>query len=267
MEQIPEINVYFILLTFAVSFAACFFSSLSGGGAGLILLPVLLFTGLPFINALASHKLAVGFIGIGSTTRYAQEKLIDWKVFWWTAIIGLPFVVFGTRFAASIPEEIMKPLVGGVILGMVAVSLLKKQISKKFDPKKLSKKVLLIGTLLFVPAAFYSGWISAGSGVFTTFIYLWLLKYDQLHATAMTLAANGIFWNGVGAAAHIFMGHVVWSLAPGLILGAILGSYYGASVGIKKGNKFLRFMFLGTAGITGTLLLLPTILKYIAGTA
>ncbi|TVQ93328.1 MAG: hypothetical protein EA400_02735 [Chromatiaceae bacterium] len=51
-----------ILLTFAASFAACFFSSLSGGGAELILLPGLLFAGLPFINVLASHKLAVGFI-------------------------------------------------------------------------------------------------------------------------------------------------------------------------------------------------------------
>ncbi|MEN8220542.1 MAG: hypothetical protein ABFS56_30170 [Pseudomonadota bacterium] len=59
-----------------------------------------------------------------------------------------------------------------------------------------------------------------------------MLRYDQLHATA----------NGVGAIAHILLGHVIWSLAPGLIL--------GASVGIKKGNKFLRFMFLGTAALT-----------------
>jgi hypothetical protein len=50
----------------------------------------------------------------------------------------------------------------------------------------------------------------------------------------MTLAANGIFWNGVGAIAHVFMGHVIWPLAPGLILGALLGSYLGASFGIKR---------------------------------
>lgn len=263
MEQLPEINVYFIVLTFIASFAACFFSSLSGGGAGLILLPVLLFTGLPFINALASHKLAVGFIGVGSTTRYIRENLIDWKVFWWTALVGLPFVVWGTRFAASIPGEVMKPVVGGVILGMVVISWLKKPNPGIFKPHLLSKKIFLIGTLLFVPAAFYSGWISAGSGVFTTFTYLWLLRYDQLHATAMTLSANGIFWNGVGAVAHILLGHVIWPLAPGLILGAILGSYYGASVGIKKGNPFLRKMFLGTAAFTGAILLIPTILDYI----
>jgi uncharacterized membrane protein YfcA len=43
----------------------------------------------------------------------------------------------------------------------------------------------------------------------------------------------------------------------GLILGALLGSYAGASVGIKRGNRFLRMMFLGTAAVTGVILLYP----------
>jgi uncharacterized membrane protein YfcA len=259
MESLPEISLYFVLVTFAASFAACFFSSLSGGGAGLILLPVLLFTGLPFINALASHKLAVGFIGIGATARFVRERLIDWRVFWWTAIVGLPLVVLGTRFAAAMPGAVMKPLVGGVIIAMVLISLIPKKTKAELGPALLNSRLLITGSLLFVPAAFYSGWISAGSGVFTTFIYLWLLRYDQLHATAMTLSANGIFWNGVGAIAHILMGHVIWPLAPGLILGAVLGSYLGASVGIRKGNRFLRIMFLGTATVTGVILLFPAV--------
>jgi uncharacterized protein len=257
MDPGSDLNLGLVLLTFGASFAACFFSSLAGGGAGLILLPVLLFTGLPFINALASHKLAVGFIGIGSTIRYVREGLIDWRVFWWTALVGMPFVVLGTRFAAAVPGEVMEPLIGGVIIAMVLISLVKKAAPKALAPVRLSPRLLLIGSLLLVPAAFYSGWISAGSGVFTTFLYLWLLRYDQLHATAMTLSANGIFWNGVGAIAHVIMGHVIWPLAPGLILGALLGSYAGASFGIRRGNRFLRILFLGTAAVTGALLLYP----------
>lgn len=261
MENVQDAGLVMILVTFAASFAACFFSSLSGGGAGLILLPVLLFTGLPFINALASHKLAVGFIGIGSSIRYLREGLIDWRVFWWTALVGLPFVILGTRFAAAVPGEVMRPLVGGVILAMVGISLIKKAVPGVFAPRRLSPRVLLMGSLLLAPAAFYSGWISAGSGVFTTFIYLWLLRYDQLHATSMTLAANGIFWNGAGAVAHVTMGHVIWPLAPGLVIGALLGSYFGASFGIKRGNRFLRMMFLGTAAVTGIILLYPWIVE------
>jgi hypothetical protein len=166
-------------------------------------------------------------------------------------------VVLGTRFAAAVPGEVMRPLVGGMIVAMVLISLVRKAAPGVFEPERLSPRLLLIGSIALAPAAFYSGWISAGAGVFTTFIYLWLLRYDQLHATVMTLSANGIFWNGVGAVAHVAMGHVIWPLAPGLILGALLGSYAGASVGIKRGNRFLRMMFLATAAVTGAILLYP----------
>ncbi|WP_246564042.1 hypothetical protein [Leptothoe spongobia] len=45
MEIIPDISPGFMTASFLASFAACFFSSLAGGGAGLILLPILLLLG------------------------------------------------------------------------------------------------------------------------------------------------------------------------------------------------------------------------------
>ena len=255
MEAIPEISIGFVAISFAASFIACFFSSLAGGGAGLILLPVLLLMGIPFVNALACHKLAVGFIGIGSGYRYMKEGLIDWKVFWWTGLSGVPFVILGTFFAAFVSSEIMKPLLGGVIIGMVLISYFHKSAHLEHNPRMLTRNQWIIATLALVPMAFYSGWISAGAGIFTTYLYLTYFRYDQLHATAMTLSASGIFWNIVGAIAHVILGHILWSLAPGLVGGAILGSYCGASFGIKKGNTFLRAVFLGSAALTGVLLL------------
>lgn len=253
--DLPDISPGFIALSFIASFVACFFSSLAGGGAGLILLPILLLLGLPFVNALACHKLAVGFIGVGSGYRFIKEGLIDWTVFWWTAAVGIPAVVLGTLFASKVSGEIMEPVLGGVILAMVAFSLLRKSSHLEHQPRSHAQTAWLFASLLLLPMAFYSGWMSAGAGIFTTYLYLLYFRYDQLHATAMTLSANGIFWNAVGAIAHIFLGHVVWSLAPGLVGGAILGSYCGASLGIKKGNRFLRIIFLGSAALTGVLLL------------
>ncbi|MEB3229481.1 MAG: sulfite exporter TauE/SafE family protein [Leptolyngbyaceae bacterium] len=255
METLPAIDPVFMGTSFVASFIACFFSSLAGGGAGLILLPILLLLGLPFVNALACHKLAVGFIGIGSGYRYMQEKLIDWKVFWWTGITGVPFVISGTWFASYLSGDRMKPILGIVILVMVIVSYLRQSSHLEHKPRVMTRKTWIIASLMLVPMAFYSGWISAAAGVFTTYLYLTYFRYDQLHATAMTLSANGIFWNIVGAIAHIFFGHVVWTLAPGLVAGALLGSYCGASLGIKKGNRFLRLIFLTAATVTGILLL------------
>lgn len=255
METLPELNLLFVGTSFVASFIACFFSSLAGGGAGLILLPVLLLLGLPFVNALACHKLAVGFIGLGSGYRYIQEKLIDWDIFWWTGLTGVPFVISGTWFSSYLSGDRMKPILGVVIVMMVTVSYLRTTDHLAHNPIVMTRENWLIASFILIPIAFYSGWISVAAGIFTTYLYIAYFRYDQIHATAMTLSANGIFWNMVGAIAHIFFGHVVWSLAPGLVTGALLGSYCGASLGIQKGNQFLRLIFLSTATITGILLL------------
>ena len=47
-----------------ISFFSNFISALSGGGAGLIQLPALLFLGLPFSKALATHKVASVALGL-----------------------------------------------------------------------------------------------------------------------------------------------------------------------------------------------------------
>ena len=248
------ISLSVVFISAIASFVACFFSALAGGGAGLILLPILIMSGLPFINALASHKLAVGFIGIGSTVRYARDNLIDWKIFWWNALLGAPFVVLGTLFATALDQKTMLLLAGMCILLMAAVSWLKKSSGLQHTPT-VGKKQIIIGSLLLIPIAFYSGWISVASGVFTTMLYLYLLRFDQLHATAMTLAANGLVWNALGAIAHLTLGHIYWEIAPGLIIGAVTGSYLGASLGIKQGNRFLKHIFLLSAVISGGVLI------------
>ncbi|MGD1854889.1 MAG: sulfite exporter TauE/SafE family protein [Leptolyngbyaceae cyanobacterium] len=255
METIPDISPGFVIVSFLASFVACFFSSLAGGGAGLILLPILLLLGLPFVNALACHKLAVGFIGLGSGYRYSKAGLVDWRIFWWTGLTGVPFVILGTRFASQLSGATMRPILGVVICIMVGVAFFRKSHHLQHRPRAMTRQLWILASLMLVPMAFYSGWVSAGAGIFTTYLYLQFFRYDQLHATAMTLSANGIFWNMVGAASHVFLGHTVWVLAPGLVGGALLGSYCGASLGIQKGNRFLRVIFLTSALITGVLLL------------
>lgn len=248
-----DISWGMVLISAIASFMACFFSSLAGGGAGLILLPILIISGLPFINALASHKLAVGFIGVGSTLRYAREGLIDWRIFWWNALLGAPFVVAGTLFATALDQNLMLLLAGFFILLMAGISWLKKSSGLQHKPQ-VSKREIWLGSLILIPIAFYSGWISVASGVFTTLLYVYLLRFDQLHATAMTLAANGLVWNAIGAIAHLTLGHIYWEMAPGLVIGAVIGSYLGAAVGIKKGNKFLKYVFLISAILSGIVL-------------
>jgi uncharacterized membrane protein YfcA len=62
-------------------------------------------------------------------------------------------------------------------------------------------------------------------------------------AVAYTLIFVGIFWNGIGAFSLGLKGNIIWSYIPVLILGSLLGGYFGANFSIIKGSKFIKVVF------------------------
>ena len=79
---------------FLVTFSTTLFSTISGGGTGLILLPAyLLLLAGPFKEAQAMNKLALTALVIGALIRYNKDRLIDWKYFFGSSLpeCQLPF--------------------------------------------------------------------------------------------------------------------------------------------------------------------------------
>ncbi len=83
----------FILLI--ISFLANLFSAFSGGGAGLVQLPAIIFLGLPFGVALATHKVASVALGLGATLRHWREDSLERQFVIFMLIVGLPGVIIG----------------------------------------------------------------------------------------------------------------------------------------------------------------------------
>ena len=71
-------------LLFIISITANGLSAMAGGGAGLLQFPALLFLGLSFSVALATHKVASVALGVGATFRhlpYWNGLLAAWCYF------------------------------------------------------------------------------------------------------------------------------------------------------------------------------------------
>lgn len=79
---------HFIL--FVISLLANTFSALSGGGAGLIQFPVLIFLGLSFSVALATHKVASVALGLGAALRYINSSRLERQFVILLLMAGLP---------------------------------------------------------------------------------------------------------------------------------------------------------------------------------
>lgn len=228
------------LLIFLISLVANLFSALAGGGAGLIQLPALIFLGLPFGIALATHKVATIALGIGATARHLKDNKIERDLAYIMILAGLPGVVLGASFILQIPESIAKVALGMLTMGLGIYSFFSPGLGQSIKPKNRHRKGYIIGGMVLFLIGILNGSLTSGTGLFVT---LWLIRWfglDYKLAVAYTLVFVGLFWNASGAVTLGLLGNIHWLWIPALLLGSAIGGYIGAHLSIVKGNKVIK---------------------------
>ncbi|MEZ5524413.1 MAG: sulfite exporter TauE/SafE family protein [Pseudomonadales bacterium] len=249
------------LLLAIVSLLANTLSSLAGGGAGLLQLPALLFLGLPFPMALATHKIASVFLGVGaSLNHWKNSKLSLWFSLFILAT-GLPGVVIGASWVLAVPDQVANIALGVLTIGLALYSFFKPELGQTHHETHRDIKGLLIGGagLFFIGAL--NGSLTSGTGLFVT---IWLVRWfglDYKQAVAYTLVLVGLFWNGSGALTLAVQTDVKWSWLPVLIVASFVGGYLGAHWGRIKGNRVIKRAFEIITFLTGLSLILKVVLS------
>lgn len=231
------------IVLFLAALAANWFSALSGGGAGLIQLPILIFLGLPFAIALATHKVATVFLGLGAAIRHWRESHLERRLSLVILAAGLPGVVLGASVILQVPERAATLTLGWLTLGLGLYSIFKPQLGLVHQPRQLTGLGLGFGAFGLFAIGFMNGSITSGSGLFLT---LWLIRHfglDYRRAVAYTMVIGGTAWNGSGAAVLGLLGTVAWDWMPALLAGAVLGGYLGSHMAIRKGNLWVKRAF------------------------
>lgn len=244
------------ILLFLIAVIANWFSALAGGGAGLIQLPVLIFMGLPFPLALATHKIATVALGIGATVRHLREGHLNRIMLLLILCSGVPGVIAGVFFILDIPARPAEITLGLITLALAIYSFFKPELGLRSDPKNRHWFGFLIGGMILMLIGFANGALSAGSGLFVT---LWLVYWFGLEykvAVAQTLVAVGLGWNGTGALTMGSVAEVQWSWIPVLILGSLAGGYLGAHTSIQSGNVTIKRTYELVTLVVGIKLLL-----------
>ncbi|MCU0810896.1 MAG: sulfite exporter TauE/SafE family protein [Thiobacillaceae bacterium] len=231
------------VILFVASLAANFFSALSGGGAGLIQFPILIFLGLPFGVALATHKVASVALGLGATLRHFRESHLERRFSLIILGAGLPGVVLGAATILQVPEKLATLLLGVLTLSLGLYSIFKPRLGMDYAPRNDTGMPLLSGMAGLFFVGFLNGSITSGTGLFLT---LWLIRHfglDYKRAVAYTLILCGVVWNGTGALVLGVLGTIAWDWMPALLAGSVIGGYLGSHVAIRKGNLWIKRSF------------------------
>ncbi len=231
------------LLLFLISFIANLFSAFAGGGAGLIQLPALIFLGLPFSIALATHKVASVALGVGATLRHLREDALERRFALLMLVTGLPGVILGASWILSVPDRMAEVALGLLTIGLGLYSIFKRDLGLEAAERNRQGVGLLIGGVVLFLIGVLNGSLTSGTGLFVT---LWLVRWfglDYKRAVAYTLILVGMFWNGSGALTLGLLGTIEWGWLPVLLLGSLLGGYAGAHLAILKGNRWIKRVY------------------------
>lgn len=238
-------------LLFLLAFISNTLSSLAGGGSGLLQLPVLLFLGLAFPIALATHKIASVALGIGATLRHLRTEALNWRFALFILAFGLPGVAIGTQIILQVPEHLARLALGILTLGLGFYSWRRPQLGQVVIHHQHDLKSYAIGGLVITFIGVINGSLTSGSGLFVT---LWLVRWfglDYTRAVVYTLILVGLFWNGSGAFLLALQAPVRWDWLPALFIGSLVGGYYGAHLAHRHGNLLVKRAFESLTMLVG----------------
>lgn len=242
---------------FIASLFANTMSAFAGGGAGLVQFPVLLFLGLPFSVALATHKMATVALGLGSTYRYFRSKdVYDWRFAFWVMLAGVSGTILGAYIIVQIPDKIAELSLGIVTISLGIYSVFKKQLGQVSEPRNRDMRGFLIGGFFLFLIGVFNGSLASGSGMFVTMLMILWFGCDYKSAVMYTMTLVGFCWNLSGALAIMAFGQsIYWAWMPILIAGSFLGGYLGSHLGILKGSTWIKRAFEAVTILTGLYLL------------
>jgi len=251
------------IFIFLISFFSNTFSAFSGGGAGLLQLPALILFGVPYYQALASHKLATVALGLGGSLRNYKSLRDDIYVACQILIFGLPGVVLGASIVELISEQYLYLLLGIFSILLAIYSFLKSDLglSSRNNKINLNHKIRFLIFIFLIGVL--NGSISSGTGLLVTILLIKTFGMDFIRAISLTFLTVGIFWNLTGAIFLSRIGSLPSNILVLLIIGSFTGGYFGAHLSKLKGNNLIKKTFTIVCLLVGISLLLKSILNFL----
>ena len=94
-----------VLIILFITFISTVLSSMSGGGASIINLPVFLTLGMPFPLAVSIQRVSSAFWVLPAAYNYLKDRKVDWRFLLTFAFIGLIGAYFGVLFVININQR------------------------------------------------------------------------------------------------------------------------------------------------------------------
>jgi len=219
----------------AVAVLTGFIDSIAGGG-GLIMMPALLFAGVPPINALATNKLQSMFGTATAFANYARKGLVDWRSNWLTMAAIFVAAGAGVLVVQSVDSTVLALVIPLLLMAVALYVVVSPRMSDDDAHQRVSARTYSpIGAAI----GFYDGFFGPGTGSFFTTTLVALRGLGLTRATALTKLFN-LTSNIAAVLLFAIGGHMYWALGLCMAGGAMLGGWIGSHTAMRFGAAVIR---------------------------
>jgi uncharacterized membrane protein YfcA len=224
----------YVLLA-AVGFLSSVLNVIAAGGSFLTL-PVLIFLGLPALEANATNRIGVVAQNAIAVWGFHREGVLQWR---WALAASVPAVVGGVAGAwlsLDVQDRDFRRILA-VLMVVVTLWTLIDPIKRIGQKSVRSPWSFGVAAGMFV-SGLYGGFVQAGVG-FLVVAVTTLAGIDLVRGAAIKVLTIGLL---TVAAASVFAWHgsIQWTAGLALGLGSLAGGQAGVHLAILKGHRWLR---------------------------
>jgi uncharacterized membrane protein YfcA len=244
---------YLYLAIIAVGVIAGFINTLAGSGS-LLTLPLLMFLGLPANIANGTNRIAIFLQNVVAVGSFKKQNVFQYREGIWLALPATLGAFFGSLMAVHFNERILELFIGGLLVFMFFIILLKpeKWIKERAGTIDGSPKFWRIVIFFFIGV--YGGFIQAGVGFFLLTGLVFGVGADLVKANALKVFIV-LVYTSIALLVFILNKQVDFKIGLILAIGNMIGAWIGSRTAVSWGPKFVRIVLLVAVFISSLKLL------------
>lgn len=215
------------------------------GGGGLVLVPALfsVFPAAAPATLFGTNKAAAVWGTAWSTLQFSRRVELRWRSLMPAALAALAGSFAGAWTVTQVPADGLRRALPFVLAAVLIYTFARKDLGTTHVPRHRGLAEGLRASGIGSVVGFYDGFFGPGTGSFMVFLFVRLLGYDFLHASASAKLLNTAT-NLAALAAFAWTGHVWWHVALVMAVANVAGSLLGTRLALKHGAGFVRRVFI-----------------------
>ena len=233
-----------LIFVAGASLLAGFVDAIVGGG-GLVLVPAL-FAAFPTTHPatlFGVNKSASLWGTAVATVQYARRVQLPWRALLPAAALALLGSLAGAWLVTVVSPDFLRKVLPLVLLAVLIYTLIKKELGREHAPALQGWREAAVASAIGLLMGFYDGFFGPGTGSLLVFLFVRVLGYDFLHASASAKLLNSCS-NFSALALFAFKGHIWWHYALVLAVANVAGSLLGTRLALRHGAGFVRVVFV-----------------------